>query len=343
MDNGYIDITDDKLRNLNILIGGRGIGKTFSVLKHRGENAIADPVHHKFIWMRDTVEVVKKIAAGNSLFAPIKSAFPDFPDVTIRKIEGNYCFCIENPDVEAEDGWVVIGYLMALSTFHNTRGISYEDVDCIVWDEFIPEEGTVIKKNQGIIFLNAYESINRNREFDGKPPCRIIFLSNAEDIYSDVLEDLGVSGIIEDLQYSGKKKYVNKDIWIEFLSSKKFYEKKSTTFIYRIAKNKKFTDMALENKFTNNLALIKKKVDLKGSVGILTLSDRYTLVKLANGCYYYKLGVWKNCINYDMDNEQEAMLYRLLFTDKLRLHYIAGEMFFDSIYTQRKILQWSKI
>ena len=56
-----------------------------------------------------------------------------------------------------------------------------------------------------------------------------------------------------------------------------------------------------------------------------------------------QLGVWKGLINYDMDNDQEALLYRLLFNDKLRLKYIAGQMFFDSIYTQRKMLEYAKI
>ena len=48
-------------------------------------------------------------------------------------------------------------------------------------------------------------------------------------------------------------------------------------------------------------------------------------------------------MTYDMDNDQEAILYRLLFNDKLRLQYIAGNMYFDSIYTQRRILELSRI
>ena len=101
--------------------------------------------------------------------------------------------------------------------------------------------------------------------------------------------------------------------------------------------------MALDNKFNNNLALVKRNIDYKGSTGLLTLADRYTLIQLADGSLYYKLGVWKGLINYDMDNNQEALLYRLLFNDKLRLKYIAGQMFFDSIYTQRKMLEYAKI
>ena len=337
-DNGYIEIEDTDLTNLNILFGGRGIGKTFSVLKHRCENALNDD-NKKFIWLRDSAEVVKKIAAGNSITNPIRSVCPNFPEITIEKSSGNNCF-IANPK---SDNYKVLGFLMALSTFHNARGISYEDVVNITWDEFIPEDGAVIKKNQGAVFLNAYESINRNREFDNKPPVQIIFLSNTNDIYSDVLADLGVNSLIETMMYNKETVYRDNDMWIEFLSSEVFYEKKKDTFIYRINKNEKFNDMALKNKFTNNMALINRNVSLKGATGLLTLSGRYTLIELSNGKLYWKMTAWKNLQDYDMDNDQEAILYRLLFNDKLRSYYITGKMYFDSIYTKRKILEYSRI
>lgn len=335
IDHGYIDITDNQLKNLNIFFGGRGIGKTFSILKHRCINAYHDQEHNKFIWLRDSNEVVKKIAAGNSLTRPIELSDQLFPHISIKKIEGNYCFVVDENDA-------VIGYLMALSTFHNARGISYEDVSCIVWDEFIPEEGTLVKKNQGSIFLNMYESVNRNREFDGTDPVKIIFLSNTNDIYSDVLADLGVASIIEQMQADQKDHYEDADILIEFLSSAAFYEKKKETFIYRINQNNKFNAMALDNSFTNSTSLIKRSVRLKGSKGLLTVDNAYTLIEMPDNSLYFKRGAWKDLLNYDMDNDQEAILFRLLFTDKLRLQYIAGNMFFDSIYTQRKILEYAR-
>ena len=101
--------------------------------------------------------------------------------------------------------------------------------------------------------------------------------------------------------------------------------------------------MALENKFNNNLALVKRNVDYKGSTGLLTVAGRYTCISLADGSLYFKIGVWKNLPDYDMDNDQEAILFRLLFNDKLRLKYIAGQMYFDSIYTLRKILEYARI
>lgn len=337
---GFVDIENSDLKNLNILFGGRGLGKTYSVLKHRIEDALADEYDmSKFIWMRDSAEVCKKIAAGNSLASPICQNEPEIPEIRIERSEGNYCF-IANPK---SDNYRVIGYLMALSTFHNARGVSYDDVINITWDEFIPEEGTITKKNQGAIFLNAYETVNRNREFEGIDPVKIIFLSNTNDIYSDVLEDLGVSGLIEGMLYNQQNKYVDDDIWIEFLSSKSFLDKKKDTFIYRINKNDKFKSMALDNKFNNNMALVKRNVNLRNTTGLFTVAGKYTCIELTDGTVYFKLGAWKGLNNYDMDNDQEAKLFRILFYDKLRIHYISGSMFFDSIYTQRKILEYAKI
>lgn len=338
---GFIDIENSDLKNLSILFGGRGLGKTYSILKHRIEDSLYDESgNSKFIWMRDSYEVCKKIAAGNSLAAPICQNEPHIPEISIVKSEGNYCFMSE----PKTDNSRVLGYLMGLSTFHNARGISYEDVINITWDEFIPEEGSIVKKNQGVIFLNAYESVNRNREFDGIDPVKIIFLSNTNDIYSDVLEDLGVSSIIENMMYNNETVYNDEDIWIEFLSSEAFYQKKKDTFIYRINKNDKFNEMALNNKFNNNLALVKRDVNLKRSEGLFTVAGKYTCLELlSDHSIYFKLGAWKDLPNYDMDNDQEAILFRLLFNDKLRLKYIAGSMYFDSIYTQRRILEYARI
>lgn len=335
-DHGFIDITDDQLKNLNVFFGGRGIGKTFSILKHRCINALHDQ-DQKFIWLRDSAEVCKKIAAGNSLTRPIELANDLFPHITIEKINGNFCF-VADPEGKKQ----IIGYLMALSTFHNARGISYDDVSCIVWDEFIPEEGTVVKRNQGATFLNMYESVCRNREFDGKPPVKIIFLSNTNDIYSDVLADLGVASIVEQLQYDNKDYYSDDDIVIRFLSSAAFYEKKKNTFIYRINQNNKFNDMALNNSFNNSMALIKRTVNIKGAKGLLNVNNEYLLLELPDQSLYFKKGRWKDLINYDMDNDQEVILFRLLFHNKLRIAYIAGNMFFDSLYTQRKILDFAR-
>lgn len=334
----FLDITDDLLKNVSLLFGGRGTGKTFSILLHRIEAALKDPTIHKFIWLRDSETIVKKLAA-KGLTPAIEAEHPEIGQNKIIKQQDIYTF-VHNHKMEDE---AVIGYLMALSTFHNARGIDFSDVDCIIFDEFMPEEGTIIRRDQGSLWLNMYESINRNRELKGLPPVKVIFLSNTNGLYSEILEDFGLSTFVEEMTLKGYKSFLNDDIWIEFLENKEFEEAKSQTLLYRLSKNQKFNDMALNNKFNDNMALIVPKMNLKGSKGLFTLDKRYTLIQLSNGAYYYKLACWKNLIDYDMDNDQEAMLYKYMFADKLRYEYIAGNMFFDSIYTQRRILSYARI
>ena len=120
---GYVDIEDSDLANLSILFGGRGLGKTYSVLHHRIENALKNS-NQKFIWMRDSAEVCKKIAAGKSLANPITQNELDIPPISIQKFESNYTFVANPNSSEAE----VIGYLMALTTFHNARGSNYDEI-----------------------------------------------------------------------------------------------------------------------------------------------------------------------------------------------------------------------
>ena len=120
----FIDIQDELLHHVNCLFGGRGTGKTFSILLHRIENALSDPSKHKFIWLRDTETIVRKLAA-KGLTPPIEAKHPEIGYNRIKKVEDIYTF-IHN---ELEDDACVIGYLMALSTFHNARGIDFSDID----------------------------------------------------------------------------------------------------------------------------------------------------------------------------------------------------------------------
>ena len=343
----YITIKLYMLKNLTILFGGRGLGKTFNILREMIFYVKTNP-GRKFIWLRDSEKVTQKVAAGQSLTKPIEDDYfenpnnyeMEFPHVEFTKNVGCYNFAEIDKDGSTLS---IFGYLMALSTFKNSRGVDYSDVDYIVMDEFTPEEGTMQKRNQGTVFLNMYETVNRNRELKGLPPVKIILLSNTNDIYSDIIESLGVSDIIENMVINNQIKYEDPDIWIEFMSSKEFYEKKKETFIYRINKNKRYTDMALNNKFKISTTLILKNVDLKNSTALLVLDDKYTLIQLKNGNYLWISRVYNNLISYDMDNDQEAILFRLYFTDQLRKAYIMGHMFFDSIYTQKNVLEYAKI
>ncbi len=327
-----------KLKNVTVLFGGRGIGKTYSALYHEITEKSADS---KFIWLRDTERVCEVIMSGESLTAPIKKDHLDFPYVEIlRDGKLNKFYASDTADFEERKE---IGYLMALSTFKNSRGVDFSTTDIIYFDEFIPEVESVQKYDTGTLFLNAYETVNRNRELFGQDPVKIVMMTNTNNIYSPVLKALGLSDIVEDMVEKGQKVFDSADVHIEFIESKEFTEKKSKTLIYRLTEDQTFKDSALNNQFTESRAMIKH-YKLVGFTPVLQVNNQYVLLfRESDGIMYWKKGCYKNVQNYDMNNSQQALYFRYAFADQLRKYYIANHMHFDSLYTQRDILNFAKI
>ena len=98
---------------------------------------------------------------------------------------------------------VVIGYTCALSTIANMRGFDASDVKLLIYDEFIPERHERPIKSEGSAFLNAYETMNRNRELKGKRPLTVLCLANAFDIANPIFLELGLVGIAEKMKQNG--------------------------------------------------------------------------------------------------------------------------------------------
>ena len=79
---------------------------------------------------------------------------------------------------------VLVGtcYIIALSTVATMRGISLMGCDILIFDEFIKEPHERPIKEEYLAFTHAYETINRNRESQGRPALKVIALSNALDL-----------------------------------------------------------------------------------------------------------------------------------------------------------------
>lgn len=65
---------------------------------------------------------------------------------------------------------------MALSTFHKLKGNTFTEIKTIVFDEFIPEVGEVVRGDRARQFVNTVETICRLSK-----DTVIIMLANALD------------------------------------------------------------------------------------------------------------------------------------------------------------------
>lgn len=183
----------------------------------------------------------------------------------------------------------MIGYLSALSTFSNFRGPDMSDVELIIWDEFIPEAQERMVKDAAVVFFNAYETINRNRELEGRPPVPVLFLANSNKIDNPMFIELGIVREAEKMLKKGIQYHINRDrgYMIIFLNESPISEQKRETALYKLVGDRSlFYKMSLDNSFNledTELIQSRKLTEYKPlvNVGEITIYQHKS-----NGSFY---------------------------------------------------------
>lgn len=236
-------------------IGGRQIGKTYSMLKGFVEN------NDMFLYMRRTNTEEK--AGLNDKGNPFKSINNDLGTNIYIKGSEDSGGCIYKEINEEEKR--IIGYTGALSTFGNMRGVDYTDCDYIYIDEFINMKKIDYVKNDGQLLFDSISTVNRNRELFNKPSIKIVLTSNANTIDSDIIRSLYLDDIIYQMKEMCYNVYTDneKGIYLELMeTSKELKRKLANTKLAKLTKGTRFYDMAYENEFTTDyFGDISKKVD----------------------------------------------------------------------------------
>lgn len=277
-ENGYVNIRGIIETGLPFLfvVGGRGTGKTYTALK----TVIEDKI--KFMLMRRTQAQADLISKPE--FSPFKALNNDLGWNIITRPVSKYnaaiyqdeevpngycgdqlvnCPAVDNAsgitvsleDMSAEPAhtkWSILrGYTGALSTMSNVRGFDSQDVQLLIYDEFIPERHERPIKNEGAALLNAYETINRNRELQGRKPLQMLCMANANDLSNPIFLELGLVGKAERMKRKGQEVSIDqrRGIGIFMLSNSPISGAKKDTALYRLTTGSEFERMALENDF----------------------------------------------------------------------------------------------
>lgn len=230
----WYDIRDHKLSAINIIIGGRGIGKTYSALYYMLEEG------KPFIYLRNTDVQLKECVT--SFGNPFKRINADKGRNIYFKSEKSHSLIY---DGDLEDGRP-IGYGLALSVFENLRGVDLSDVRYVVFDEFIEKRSLSFKQFE--CFISFYETVNRNRELLGEPPLQVFLLSNAQKLDNPILAGYNVMHVIESMIRRGQHDYHDKALYIN-LPESDVSTMKANTANYQLIHGTKIADEALNNKF----------------------------------------------------------------------------------------------
>lgn len=244
LESGYLDMESIIESGYPFIFvpAARGTGKTYGTLKHH-------------LQMGNKILLIRRTKTEAELQAKMESTAYKavFDDLGIDEWGCTPCGSAGYGTVQMRQGDedFTVAYVSALNTFANIRGIDFSDVDYIVFDEFIAEPHVRKIKNEGMALANLYESVNRNRELQGRPPVQLLCLANSVNMANDTFMYFNLIESAEHMLQEGIE-------WME-LGNKLLIipqhspisEQKAETALYK-AVSSEFADMAIKNKFILN-------------------------------------------------------------------------------------------
>lgn len=294
LDNGYLnfDWVFSKNYPYIFMVGAKSIGKTYGSLLYALDNKI------KFIYMRRTQTQLDSINdEEDSPF--LKINLNTHYNIQPKKISKSFIgYYNAEFNIETNENELIglpIGYGLALSTFHNISSIGFNDVDLLIYDEFIPMYHERMIKDESLVFFKFIDNIARNRELENKKPLQVICMANADRLDNALFLELGLTDVArrnnDELYYDNERGLM----LIQPLNSP-ITEKKKETSLYKLTKGTRYYQLAIENKFNIDDSIIKS-MNLK-QFDLYCIIDELCFYKHKSEylyyCTKYKKGDTKN-------------------------------------------------
>lgn len=330
------EVADRNSISFIVMIGKRQVGKTYGVLLYMLDT------DKRFILMRGMKTELEMLERNvNSPFAKIHG----YEDRITFEKDSDYTASISRYDI-GEDGSEVktnIGMGAALSSIGRVRGFNGDIYSDLVYDEFIPESHLLKVRHGDDAFLNAYTTINGNRELEDKPPLRCWLLANSNNLDSDILNALDITKIVEKMSIAGEESRILKERGIMILlpDSTKVIEKRKRGALYRaIGGQSKFAKMAYENDFAYNDYTDVRNMPLSEYKLIVVVGSVYVHLHKNDKTIYITDSYGRaHCKNVYIDSEYGLMTFQKDYTD-LRAAYLRGRVIFQNMACKNKFLHY---
>lgn len=311
-----------------IIISSRGPGKTYSTLKYVTEE-------NKFLaYFRRREDELDRCASER--FNPFKDINKDLgTDIHFKRTKSDAFIYRDKIDN-------MVGVGAALSTFENARGISLPECDVIFYDEFIRKPSQLRIKGEADIFFNMYESINRNREFFGKPAVKCIMASNAVNIDSEILSEWGLVYDIERMKATGQelKYYPERGIVVNLPICAEFRAEKEKTALYRATQGTKYYEHALDNEFTYNDFYGIKRIKAISEYSCLCAIEDVYIYRHKSRREFYACNIRSDTVHFEKRSQIQFMRrYGIM----LREEYFSGNLYFSDYHTKNRLTEFLKV
>ena len=264
---------------LNFIIAERGVGKTFGAKSYIIDHFKSKGKQSVYVrrYNRELQESLMK--KGTPIFFDqIKNKYPN--DKLSNNSEVFYC------------NGEICGFAVPLSTSNILKSVSFENVDTIIFDEFIIDKGVYhYINNEVTLFMELLETIIRL-----KPNIKVLLLGNAISITNPYFIELNLS-----LPYNSEYKIFKRDdkgqplILVYYGKNLKYREEKKKTRFGQLIADTSYGKYAIDNEMLR---------DSKAFIGKKTPNSKfYFILKLNNK----NIGIWldykeqKMFISYDYD------------------------------------------
>lgn len=331
LENGYLNMKEiiESPYPYIFMVLSRGTGKTFGSLKYALDSG------HKFIYMRRTQTQADMIRSEEmSPFASLHRELGDDYLCRVKSVSKNITGVYRVRQNENGEALELTGFIMALSTISNVRGFDTSDCDLLIYDEFIGERHEKPIRLEATAFLNAIETIGRNRELTGRHPLKVVSMANSNDLANPLFIELGLVKTAEKMIRKGIESYAIPDRGILMIisGSSPISEAKQDTALYRMTGESSFSQMALENAFSLEFTEMVKSMSLKEFRPLVEVGEIVIYQHKAKLLYYVTDHRSGKCPVYgssEIDIRRFANNYYFL-----KLSYLNRHMYFESFIFQ---------
>lgn len=286
----------------NYVIGGRGTGKTYGALQYCLEEK------KKFVFMRRTQAAFDEAVAMNPMASPAGDMGILYTCHLLprsRFIYGWFPGTLDDGGELKDASDKPFGIGSSLVRIGKTRGLDKEtrDVEIMIHDEFVKAPYEARIKNEAEAFFNAYETVNRNRELEGKPPVTAILLSNSDDMVNDYFVEEGVVDVVDKMKQHKENFYINKErkMTISLLSDSPISKRKEQeTVLYQHTNGTSFARMAVGNEFVNDVHKPTRSYPLVELRAVVKIGELVIYRHKGKGFYYGCLHLSGTCPTFDI-------------------------------------------
>ena len=263
----FLDINKPLSYNalLSFIITERGLGKSYGSKKFVAKRFIKK--HKQFVYLRRYKTELKEAMTknGNPIF---------FKQIENDEELKGHTFTNKN-DTMYIDGQLA-GFAMPLSIANILKSSTYNDVDTIIFDEFLIDKGSYhYLQNEVIQLLDVIETVARLRDI------RVIFLGNAISITNPYFTFFNLS-----LPYNSEVNIAKRDkngnplIIVYYAKNEAYRQVKKASRFGQLIDGTEYGKYAIDNEFLrDSKAFIKKK----------TKTCKFYFILVINGKNY---GVW---------------------------------------------------